>query len=139
MVELIVGANGKGKSKFLIEKVNEEIQKAQGSIVYIDKSIKYMHDLGRGVRLINIRDYPIRNSDEFFGFLYGILSQDSDLEQIYIDNLHMVANVLSTDAEDVVSKFEKIGEKHDVKFLASVSWDIADLSQNVRSCVTMSM
>ena len=34
MVQLIVGEKGKGKTKFLLDKVNNEIKDAHGSIVY---------------------------------------------------------------------------------------------------------
>ena len=86
MVELIVGKKGKGKTKVLLDKVNSAVKEANGSIVYLDKSTKHMYELNNKVRLIDVSGFPIKNADEFVGFICGILSQDHDLEQIYLDS-----------------------------------------------------
>ena len=52
MVQLIVGDKGKGKTKYLLDKVNAEVKEADGNIVYLDKSSKHMHELDNKVRLI---------------------------------------------------------------------------------------
>ena len=74
MVQLIVGKKGKGKTKQLLDKVNAEVKTANGNIVYIDKSTKHMFELNNKVRLISATDYPLKNSDEFIGFICGIVS-----------------------------------------------------------------
>ena len=56
MVQLIIGEKGKGKTKHLLEKVNSEIQKISGNIVYLDKSTKHMYELNNKVRLIDVSD-----------------------------------------------------------------------------------
>ena len=84
MVELIVGKKGKGKTKVLLDKVNGAIKEANGSIVYLDKSTKHMYELNNKVRLIDVSVYPIKNADEFVGFVCGIISQDHDLELSFI-------------------------------------------------------
>ena len=71
MVQLIVGKKGKGKTKQLLDKVNAEVKTANGNIVYIDKSTKHMFELNNKVRLISATDYPLKNSDEFIGFICG--------------------------------------------------------------------
>ena len=86
MVELIVGKKGKGKTKVLLDRVNGAIKDANGSIVYLDKSTKHMYELNNKIRLIDVSAYPIKNADEFVGFVCGIISQDHDLEQIYLDS-----------------------------------------------------
>ena len=54
MIQLIVGAKGKGKTKILLDKVNTEIKEAHGSIVYLDKSTKHMYELNNKIRLIDV-------------------------------------------------------------------------------------
>ena len=78
MVELIVGKKGKGKTKVLLDKVNGAVKDANGSIVYLDKSTKHMYELNNKVRLIDVSGFPVKNADEFVGFICGILSQDHD-------------------------------------------------------------
>lgn len=63
MVQLIVGKKGKGKTKYLLDKVNEAIKSANGNIVYLDKSSKHMYELNNKIRLIDCVNYPLKNSD----------------------------------------------------------------------------
>ena len=91
MIEIIAGEKGKGKTKELLAKVNHSVATASGNIVYLDKSQKHMYELNNKVRLINVMDYPIDNCDEFLGFLCGIVSQDHDLEEMYLDSFLTIA------------------------------------------------
>ena len=59
MVQLIVGKKGKGKTKYLLDKVNSAIQDAHGSIVYLDKSSKHMYELNNKIRLLMFR-FPFK-------------------------------------------------------------------------------
>ena len=93
MVQLIVGNKGKGKTKQLLDRVNSAIKEANGNIVYLDKSSKHMYDLNNKVRLIDVSTYPLRNCSEFIGFVCGIVSQDHDLEQMYLDSFLKIAQL----------------------------------------------
>ena len=81
MIEIIAGEKGKGKTKVLLDKVNEAVKTVGGSIVYLDKSQKHMYELNNKIRLINVNDFLIDNCDEFLGFICGVISQDHDLEE----------------------------------------------------------
>lgn len=139
MIQLIVGVKGKGKTKQLLDKVNSEIKTANGSIVYIDKSIRHMHDLSNKVRLINIKDYPIENCDEFIGFLCGILSSDNDLEQIYLDSFLTIAGLEGADISEAIDKLTRITEKFKTDFVISISVDEKDLPENAKPYVVVSL
>ena len=39
MIEIIAGLKGHGKTKILIQKVNDDIKLTKGTIVYLDKII----------------------------------------------------------------------------------------------------
>ena len=123
MVQLIVGKKGKGKTKQLLDKVNAEVKTANGNIVYIDKSTKHMFELNNKVRLISATDYPLKNSDEFIGFICGIISQDHDLEQVYLDSFLTTAKLEGADVSSTLDQLISIGEKFNVKFIISMSLD----------------
>ena len=123
MVELIVGKKGKGKTKVLLDKVNGAIKEANGSIVYLDKSTKHMYELNNKVRLIDVSVYPLKNADEFVGFICGIISQDHDLEQIYLDSFLTTAKLEGADVSSTLDQLISIGEKFNVKFIISMSLD----------------
>ena len=121
MIQLIVGEKGKGKTKILLDKVNAEIKAAHGSIVYLDKSTKHMYELNNKVRLIDVTEFDLENSSEFIGFIYGILSQDHDLEQMYLDSFLKIAKTDEAAANDLLCKLAQIGEKFNVTFVVSIS------------------
>ena len=59
MVQLVVGNKGKGKTTYLLDKVNTEVQKVSGSIVYLDKNTKHMYELNNKIRLIDVSYYMV--------------------------------------------------------------------------------
>ena len=129
MVELIVGKKGKGKTKVLLDKVNGAVKEANGSIVYLDKSTKHMYELNNKVRLIDVSGFPIKNADEFVGFICGILSQDHDLEQIYLDSFLKVAKLEGKDVTSTLEQLESIGTQFNVTFIISMSLDKEELPE----------
>ena len=139
MVQLIVGKKGKGKTKQLLDKVNTEVKDIAGNVVYLDKSTKHMFELNNKIRLINVTDYMITNSDGFLGFICGIISQDHDLQQMYFDSFLDIACLKESDMDSVVVKLETISEKFGVDFVLSVSLDENELSETVKPKVIVSL
>ncbi|MBO5241248.1 MAG: twitching motility protein PilT [Lachnospiraceae bacterium] len=139
MVQLIVGNKGKGKTKHLLEKVNTQVLDATGNIVYLDKNTKHMFELNNKVRLINVSDYMIASSDEFVGFLSGIISQDHDLQMMFLDNFLTIAYLDGKDITPVVDKLEKFGESFGVDFVLSVGMNEEELPEALKEKVIVSL
>lgn len=139
MVGLIVGKEGKGKTKQLLDRVNEEIKQISGNIVYLDRSTKHMFELNNKVRLINVGEYDFDNSSEFIGFIYGILSQDHDMQKMYIDGIMKVAKLNIQDVKPVVLKMEQMSEKFDVDFIISISADVNELDADIQKNVIVAL
>ena len=139
MVQIFVGVKGKGKTKRLLEMANEAVKNAKGTVVYLDKSAKHMYELSNKIRLINVNDYEIMSSDGFTGFVSGIISQDHDLETMFLDSFLKLANLEGGDITPVVDTLEKIGEKYNVNFVLSVSMDAADLPENAKKDVVVAL
>ncbi len=139
MVQLIVGNKGKGKTKHLLDKVNTEVQNVSGNIVYLDKSKKHMYELNNKVRLIDISSYDVKNSDEFIGFVRGVISQDHDLQQMYFDSFIDIASCKDRDITDLVKQIEKISENFNVDFVISASLDESELNEELKDKVIVSL
>lgn len=139
MLELIVGNKGKGKTKILLDRVNAAIKEANGSIVYLDKSTKHMFELNNRVRLIDCSAYPLKNADEFVGFICGIISQDHDLEQMYFDSFLKVAHLEGKDITDTIRKIQKISDKFGVNFYLSLSIDEADVPEELKELIAVAL
>ena len=135
MVELIVGKKGKGKTKVLLERANSAVKSANGSIVYLDKSAKHMYELNNKIRLIDVSAFPLKNSDEFVGFICGILSQDHDLEQVYLDGFLTISKLEGQDVEDTLSQLDAIGQQFNLTFVVSISMDKEEIPAPLQSKV----
>lgn len=141
MVQLIVGKKGKGKTKHLLDQVNTAIKSVNGNIVYLDKSSKHMYELNNKIRLIDTSLFPLKNSDEFIGFILGILSQDHDLEQMYLDSFLKLAHFEEDKSgmEDCISQLENISKLFQVEFVLSVSMDKEELSASLQDKISLAL
>ena len=139
MIQIIAGLKGKGKTKYLIQKANEEVKTASGNVVYLDKNNKHMYELSNKIRLINVRDYPIDNYDSFLGFVCGLISQDHDLQQMYFDSFLKIASLENEDISATVEKLEKISDNFHVDFILSVSLDEGELPESLKDKVIISL
>ena len=140
MVEIIAGEKGKGKTKQLLKRVSEDLKTVQGSIVYIDKSQKHMFELDSKVRLINMADYTIESSDEFVGFLSGVISQNNDIEEIFLDSFLTIGYLDTNDGlVAAIEKLDVISEKFSVKFILSISKNKEDLPESVKAKIVLAL
>lgn len=139
MIQIIAGEKGKGKTKILIEKANNAVKVAKGSIVYLDKSNKHMYELSNKIRLINVRSYCIDNYNEFLGFVCGLISQDHDLEAIFLDSFLKIANIESSELLPTLEKMEHISNEFNIDFILSLSRNEADLPEEIKKSVVVSL
>lgn len=139
MIQLIVGKEGKGKTKQLLDKVNEEIKEASGNIVFLDRSTKNMFELNNKVRLIDVSEYAFENSSELIGFIYGIVSQDHDMQQMYIDGLMKIISIDIEALNDIAKKLDCISTKFGFDIIASASVEENDLCDELKSKVIISL
>ena len=129
MIQIISGVKGKGKTKFLIQKANEAVKAANGSVVYLDKNNKHMYELSNRIRLINVGDFPIDTYDAFIGFICGLISQDRDLEHMLSDDY----------VGYVLSKLADVSEKFNVDFTISISIDADNIPEEFKKDIVISL
>ncbi len=139
MVQLIVGEKGKGKTKQLLDKVNNEIKEISGNIVYLDKSTKHMYELNNKVRLIDVSQSFIENSSEFVGFVCGIISQDHDLQQMYFDSFLKTACLVDKDITETVEKLKKVSAASGVDFVLSISLNESEIPASLKEDIIVSL
>lgn len=139
MVQLIVGNKGKGKTKQLLDKVNGAIKTVEGNIVYLDKSSKHMYELNNKIRLIDVSGFPLRNSDEFIGFICGIISQDHDLEEMYLDSFLKIAKLEGADITDALKQLEQISRTFGITFTISVSMDKEQIPADFQESILIAL
>ncbi len=140
MIEIVSGEKGKGKTKILLDRCNEDIKNISGSSIFVDKSSKHMYDLDSKVRLINITEYPVNTTGEFLGFLSGVISQNNDIEEIFLDSFLTIAFIDTNNGLlSSLEELEKISDCFNVKFIISISQTKDDLPSEVQSKVVVSL
>ncbi len=139
MVQIIAGNKGKGKTKYLLDMANSSIREAKGSIVYLDKSSKHMYELSNRIRLINVAEFPIHSSEGFLGFICGIISQDHDIEVMYLDSFIKLASLEGEDIGATLAELDELGNKYHVNFVLSVSMDAHQLPENGKEMVLIAL
>ena len=139
MIQIIAGEKGKGKTKLLIAKANEDVREMDGNLVYIDKSNKHMYELSNKIRLINSRDYLITNPDEFLGFICGIISTDHDLEKIYFDSFLKISCIKEENLEPVLRKLNDISNHFEVDFVICISTNKNKIPDNYNESIIVAL
>ena len=140
MIKIVSGEKGKGKTKILLDRCNEDIKNISGSSIFVDKSSKHMYDLDSKVRLINITEYPVNTTGEFLGFLSGVSSLNNDIEEIFLDSFLTIAFIDTNNGLlSSIEELEKISDCFNVKFIISISQTKDDLPSEVQSKVVVSL
>ena len=139
MVQLIIGNKGRGKTRYLLEKVNSEVKDILGNVCYLDKSTKHMFELNNRIRLINVSDFPIENTNQFIGFVCGIISQDHDLEQMYFDNFLKIAHLEGQDITAAIKRIQKIGDMFGVSFIISIAMDKEEVPAEFEELIAVAL
>ena len=122
MVKILVGHNGTGKTKQMIDLANQEVETSKGSVIFINKNSRLMYDLKYRIRVVCMEEYEhITNCDEYIGFIYGIISSDHDIETIYIDSILKHADFSLGDIPEFLSRLKKISKNYGMDFVVSLS------------------
>ena len=130
MVKLLIGHKGSGKTKKMIDLANTALETANGSIVFINKNSRLMYDLKYKIRVVCMEDFDqIKNVDEYIGFLYGIISQDHDIEKIFIDSILKHADIKFENIEDFLERLDLISRTYNIEFTVSLSADREEIGE----------
>ena len=122
MVKLLVGHKGSGKTKKMIELANESVESSDGSVIFINKNHRLMYDLNHDIRIVCMEDFPhITNSDEYIGFIYGMISANHDIETMFIDGILKHADVSLGNLPVFINRLKKISDMFDIEFIVSLS------------------
>lgn len=130
MIKLLVGLKGSRKTNHMIDSANEAITHAEGSVIFINKNARLMYDLKHKIRVICMEDFPkIVNTDEYIGFIYGIISGDHDIEKIYIDSVLKHADINIEDIPSFLAQLDDISKEYNIEFTVSLSAELKDLGE----------
>ena len=132
MINVIMGLKGSGKTKKLIDSINEAVASAQGDVVCIEYGKKLTYDVNYRVRLVDSKEYGINNLDMLKGFLSGLHAGNFDITNVYIDNLYKTIGNDRAAGEAFILWCAQFAEANNMNITVTVSDDPAGASEEIK-------
>ncbi|MCI2055933.1 MAG: hypothetical protein LKJ86_02190 [Oscillibacter sp.] len=133
MVRLIMGVKGSGKTKQLIELINNAAKDEPGNVVCIEANSTMTYDIHYHIRLIDAQEYKLTTFDAFRGFISGLYAGNYDISHVFIDNLCKTVGVeIGRETEDFLGWLDQFGEKNNIKFTVTVSGDLSVATEGMK-------
>ncbi len=120
MIKLFIGGKGSGKTKTLIELVNNATVASKGSVVCIEKGDKLTHDITYKARLIDSDDYFITTAQTLYGFIAGVLASNSDITDVFVDSALKICGEEVVEFEAMLKKLESLAKDVNIVMTASI-------------------
>ena len=133
MVKLIMGLDGSGKTKTLIDLVREAIDREQGDVICIEKSKHLTYDIPYQARLIRTDDYGVKGNTMLYGFLSGLHAGNYDITHFFIDDLNKILDDRSNEAlEAFLARLDAFGQRENVNFTITINADPANAGEGLK-------
>ncbi len=132
MIHVIMGLKGSGKTKKMIDSINEVLTNAHGDVVCIEYGKKLTYDINYRVRLVDSKEYGICNPDMLKGFLSGLHAGNFDITNIYIDNLYKTIGTDRAAGEAFIMWCADFAKANDMNITLTVSDDPALASEEIK-------
>lgn len=133
MVHLYLGLSGSGKTKEMINAINEAALGSNGSVVCIENGSKLRYDLNYRVRLIEYGIYGLEGATALKAFISGLHAGNFDITHIYLKSIH---RLLGSDDADALADFcdwcARFGEENGVSFAMTARQDPAAVPERLK-------
>ena len=134
MISLITGKKGSGKTKVLIDIINESVSTTRGCLVCIEKGETLRRSISYKVRWCGVEQFNINGCDAFYGFIAGMLAGNYDIKEIFVDG---ILKICGSDFCLLAEMFEKIEKLTgtDTKVIFTVSADKDELPDSLEKYI----
>ncbi|MBQ9730256.1 MAG: hypothetical protein IJV80_05540 [Clostridia bacterium] len=121
MIKIIYGAKGTGKTKMMIDAANSSVAQAKGHLIFITDTKRYMYDLEREVRFIDVSEYDVAGEAALCGFIKGVIAGNHDNEYVFIDGVVRIAGKPVAEMATFFYMLDKIAESNGLTITVAVS------------------
>ena len=133
MVRVIMGKKGSGKTKQIIDMINNAVQTEHGNVVCIEKGNKLTFDIHYQIRLVEASQYDISSYPALKGFISGLYAGNYDISHVFVDNLAKIAASSDlAEAEKFLHWLDRFSEENCVKFTVTLSLDESMATEGMR-------
>ena len=133
MIQVIMGLKGSGKTKRLLDSINEAVKNANGDVVCIEYGSQLTYDVNYRVRLVNSKEYGINNLDKLKGLISGLHAGNFDITNVYIDNLYKTIGADRATGEAFILWCAEFAQINNMNITITVSDDPAEASDAVKA------
>lgn len=130
MIKLITGKKGTGKTKILIDQINDAVNASNGNIVTVEKGSTIRYSISRKVRWCDTEYYNVEDYSTLYGFIAGLLASNYDITHVYIDGVFKICGRDYDSFGKVLDKLDALTGK-DVTVVFTVSADVEELPESV--------
>ncbi len=127
MIKLIIGNKGSGKTKRLINLINEAVENSNGTVVCIEKSPLLTYEVTHKARLIETERFGVEGCDAFYGMVCGIIAQDHDITEIFVDATFKIVGRDYDAFAALINKLSKVSAENEIDIVFTVSEDESKL------------
>lgn len=130
MIKLITGTKGTGKTKILIDMINDAVKNTNGDLICIEKGAKLTYDISYKVRLVDADRFGVQGYNAFYGFIAGMLAGNYDIKEIFVDGILKIGGA---DFEELGATLQKLNDLSgdDTRVVFTVSADASELPKSV--------
>ena len=132
MIQIIMGLKGSGKTKRLIDSINQAAKDASGDVVCIEYDKKLTFDINYRVRLVDSKEYGVDNIDKLKGLVCGLHAGNYDITNVYIDNLYKTIGNDRKTGEAFILWCAEFAKANNMNFTITVSDDPAQAAEAVK-------
>ena len=134
MIRVIMGKKGTGKTKQMIDMINNAVQTEHGNVVCIERGSKLTYDIHYQIRLVEASHYDIKSYDFLKGFISGLYAGNYDITHVFIDSLTKIVASEATDhaVEEFLDWLNSFSEKNNIKFTVTISADISQATDGMQ-------
>ncbi len=135
MIQIFCGPKGAGKTKIMLEKLNEACDVAKGDIVFITEKRFNTVSINFKVRLLYTEEFGVTKLDSFIGFVKGLLAGNADIEYIFVDGLCKMTGYETEDVDKFLKEIEVLEKEYGFKAIFTVSMDEAKIPESAKNYI----
>lgn len=134
MIKLITGKKGTGKTKTLINMINDAVKNTNGCLVCIEKGETLRREISYKVRWCSVEQFNIKSFDSLYGFVAGMLAGNYDIKEIFIDGIFKICGTDTNLLGELLNQLDSLtGE--DTTIVFTISADNSELPESVKKFI----
>ncbi|HAJ96227.1 MAG TPA: hypothetical protein DCO72_00595 [Ruminococcus sp.] len=130
MIKLITGKKGSGKTKTLIENINNAVAETNGCLVCVEKGETLRRSISYKVRWVGVEQFNIAGYEKFYGFIAGMLAGNYDIKEVFVDGILKIGGADFVELGNMLAELDKL-TGNDTIITFTVSADNSELPESV--------